>query len=89
MNINLPDLFGFLQWPAMLVTIVASWWVASRSGKKRKAGFWIFLLSNLLWILWGWADHAYALILLQLCLTVMNIRGVMKNEDSAAAPEKP
>lgn len=88
MNINLADLCDLLQWPAMLVTILASWCVASRSGKKRKAGFWIFLLSNLLWIIWGWADHAYALIVLQLCLTVMNIRGVMKNEDCEAAPEK-
>ena len=88
MNINLADLGDLLQWPAMLVTIIASWCVASRSGKKRKVGFWIFLVSNLLWIIWGWADHAYALIVLQLCLTVMNIRGVMKNEGSDAAPEK-
>jgi hypothetical protein len=28
---------------------------------------------------WGWHDHAYALIVLQLCLAFLNIRGAMKN----------
>ena len=45
-------------------------------------GFWCFLLSNLLWIIWGWHDEAYALILLQFCLAALNIRGVLKNEQS-------
>ncbi|MFZ6712574.1 hypothetical protein [Undibacterium sp. TC9W] len=81
MHMNWPDIFDLLQWPAMVVTVVASWCVASRNVNKRKAGFWIFLVSNLLWIIWGWTAHAYALICLQFCLAAMNIRGVMKNED--------
>ena len=43
-------------------------------------GFWIFLLSNLLWVACGWYAHAYALIVLQFGLAVLNIRGVAKNE---------
>jgi len=81
MTIDLPVLCSFLQWPAMIVTVLASWYVASRSEGKRKAGFWIFLASNFLWIIWGWTDQAYALITLQICLAAMNIRGVMKNEN--------
>jgi hypothetical protein len=47
-----------------------------------------FLLSNLLWIVWGWYAHAYALIILQICLAAINIRGAQKN-DPAAGPDYP
>jgi hypothetical protein len=46
----------------------------------RSWGFWSFLLSNVLWIVWGWHDHAYALIALQLGLFALNLRGVTKTE---------
>jgi hypothetical protein len=68
-----------IQWPAMLVTVEAAWMVASQSKRKRNWGFWLFLLSNVLWIIWGMQDGAYALIVLQLCLAFLNIRGAVKN----------
>lgn len=71
-----------VQWPAMVVTVLAAWFVASQSRLRRNYGFWLFLLSNVLWVVWGWHDHAYALILLQLALATMNIRGTVKNEPS-------
>lgn len=70
----------WLQWPAMAVTVAASWLVASKSEAKRAAGFWIFLCSNVLWTVWGIAASAYALIVLQVCLAAMNIRGAAKND---------
>ncbi len=72
---------NWIQWPAMVVTVLAAWMVASQRKFKRNWGFWLFLLSNVLWIVWGWADHAYALILLQVALAAMNIRGAVKNQD--------
>jgi hypothetical protein len=77
------DWVDAIQWPAMLVTVVAAWMVASQRKFKRNWGFWLFLLSNVLWIVWGWHDEAYALIALQVCLAVLNIRGVKKNEPAA------
>jgi hypothetical protein len=68
-----------IQWPAMLVTVIAAWLVASQRKFKRNWGFWLFLLSNVLWIVWGWHDAAYALIFLQVCLALLNIRGAAKN----------
>jgi hypothetical protein len=64
----------------MVVTVVAAWLVASQSKRKRAVGFWVFLASNVLWIIWGWHDGAYALIALQVCLAGLNIRGVFKND---------
>jgi len=69
-----------LQWPAMLVTVLAAWLVASQSKRRRSAGFWGFLVSNVLWIAWGWHDGAHALIVLQGALAVLNIRGAWKND---------
>jgi len=83
---------GFLnavQWPAMLVTLIASWLVASQSKRKRNWGFWCFMASNVLWVAWGRHDHAYALIALQLGLFALNVRGAWKNEPHGAAPTRP
>lgn len=74
------DSLDWLQWPAMLVTVLATWLVASLSRRKRIYGFFVFLLSNVLWVVWGWQSHAYALIVLQVALVVMNVRGIFKNE---------
>jgi hypothetical protein len=68
-----------VQWPAMIVTIAASWYVASTRRERRSVGFWLFLLSNVLWVIWGIHARAYALIALQVCLAVMNVRGELKN----------
>ena len=68
----------WVQWPAMLVTVVASWLVASSREGRRNMGFWMFLASNALWVAWGWHAAAYALIALQICLAAMNIRGARK-----------
>jgi hypothetical protein len=69
-----------MQWPAMVVTVLSAWLVGSRSARKRQAGFWCFLLSNVLWVVWGLHDHAYAVVGLQFFLAALNIRGVYKNE---------
>jgi hypothetical protein len=74
------DYLDMLQWPAMVVTVVAAWLVASRAPRKRAVGFWCFLASNVLWVTWGAHDGAWALVGLQFCLAALNFRGVHKNE---------
>ena len=78
------DLIGALQWPAMLITVAASWLVASQSKARRAIGFWVFLLSNVLWVVWGWSTDAWALVALQFALAALNIRGASKNEQHNA-----
>lgn len=73
------SLIDFTQWPAMLVTIIAAWFVASSNRRRRHVGFWLFLVSNALWIIGGWHSQAYALIVLLVGLAAMNIRGERKN----------
>lgn len=69
-----------VQWPAMVVTILAAWFTASERKRRREIGFWAFLASNVLWIAWGWHARAWALIVLQVGLAVMNIRGARNND---------
>jgi hypothetical protein len=70
----------YIQWPAMAVTLVAAYLVASLKKGRRQWGFWLFLLSNVLWIAWGLYASAYALITLQVGLAILNSRGVAKND---------
>ena len=74
------ELLSALQWPAMLVTLVAAWLVGSSNKRKRSWGFWCFVASNVLWALWGWHAQAYALIALQVGLFALNLRGAEKND---------
>jgi hypothetical protein len=78
----------WLQWPAMAITVFASWLVASQKKFKRNWGFWLFLSSNALWAVWGYHDGAYALILLQFCLAALNIRGALKNRKDSKQEEQ-
>ena len=76
----MPDeMLNLIQWPAMATTLLSAWLVASQSKHKRGLGFWIFILSNILWVLWGWHDGAMALIAMQIGLLLLNIRGAFKN----------
>lgn len=64
----------------MAVTLFAAWLVASQSKSRRSAGFWWFIFSNVLWIIWAWHTRAWALIALQIGLFALNVRGARKNE---------
>ncbi|RZJ22189.1 MAG: hypothetical protein EOO54_11700 [Haliea sp.] len=78
------DLLDALQWPAMVVTVVAAWLVASQVEHRRNIGFWVFLASNVLWIVWGVYSQSYALVVLQVSLAAMNIRGARKTAHEAS-----
>jgi len=76
------EFIDFLQWPAMLVTLFAAYLIGSKRAERRVFGFCMFILSNVLWIVWGIHDEAWALIALQSALMVTNVRGIFKNESS-------
>ena len=78
-----------LQWPAMLATLTAAWFVGANAKGRRNVGFWIFLLSNVLWTAWGIYAHAYALIVLQIGLALLNLRGARKTDPDTPDPESP
>ena len=75
------ELIALLQWPAMVVSLYAAFLIGSKRAERRVFGFWMFILSNLMWIVWGWHDEAWALITLQFALMAMNIRGIFKNDN--------
>jgi hypothetical protein len=71
---------SLLQWPAMVVNVLAVWLLTSQSKHKRHVGFILSLISNALWIAWGWHVQAFAVLALQIALALLNIRGVSKTE---------
>ena len=80
------DYLNFIQWPAMVFSVVAAWLIASQNPRRRQHGFWWFLASNVAWIVWGWHDGAWALITLQVALGILNFRGLKKNDREPAPP---
>ncbi len=71
-----------LQWPAMALTIVATWLVGSTHARKRTTGFCLFLASNGLWSAWALHASAPALLILQAVLAAFNVRGMRKTESA-------
>jgi drug/metabolite transporter (DMT)-like permease len=63
----------------MFVTVLAAWLIGSQRPRRRMIGFVCFSVSNVLWVIWGLDAGAYALIVLQVCLFLMNLRGLKKN----------
>jgi hypothetical protein len=78
-----------LQWPAMVSTLLAAWLVGSSKPQRRQTGFRMFILSNGLWIAWGWNSAAYALIILQVGLFLLNLRGAAKQLADATENKRP
>ena len=74
------ELLDLVQWPAFAASLAAAYLVASNQKGRRNVGFWIFLVSNVLWVAWGLHTDAWALIALQVCLAVLNVRGLVKTE---------
>jgi len=72
----------------MVVNILAVWLLTSQSRSKRHWGFLLSLVSNLLWVIWGWHAQAFAVLGLQVALAMLNIRGVRKTETQAQAPSQ-
>jgi hypothetical protein len=86
---ELPDWIDHLQWPAMALSLLAAWLVASNRKARRNWGFWVFLASNVAWTLWGLHDGAWALIVLQVALAALNVRGVRKTEPAQPPEQAP
>ncbi len=77
-------IFNAMQWPAMVATLIAAWLVGSQKKRKRSWGFYCFILSNVLWVMWGLNNYAWALILLQVGLFAINLRGSNKNQPATS-----
>jgi hypothetical protein len=78
------DWFDLLQWTAMGVTLISAGMVASKRKWERNEGFWLFLPSNVLWIFWAIHDRDYALVFLQVCLAMLNMRGIYNSSRSTS-----
>ncbi len=73
---------NWLQWPAMIISVVSTWLIASKSEGYRKVGFFGNLAGNAVWIMWSVGSGAIAVIVLQILLAVTNIRGVVKADEA-------
>lgn len=77
------DDLSLLQWPAIGVNVLSVWLLTSQTKGRRHAGFILSLFSNLLWGIWGLYAEAFAVLVLQIALATLNVRGVRKTDTGA------
>lgn len=73
------EFVSLLEWPAMAMSLVAAYLLASQRPDRRMVAFWAFIAGNVMWITWGWQEDAWALIGLNAGLIALNVRGIFKN----------
>jgi hypothetical protein len=76
------DYLDLLQWPAGAMTIGGAWMIGSLRRHLRNIGFGVSFASNFVWIVWAWHVHAPAVVLLQIGLAAMNVRGMREIEQA-------
>ena len=64
----------------MVINILSVWLLTCQTRRMRHAGFLFSLVSNVLWVIWGWHVEAFAVLGLQFALATINIRGVQKTD---------
>jgi len=69
------DVLHFLQWPAMAISLLGTWWVGDAERRHRHLGFAVLMGSNALWFAWAVTDHAWALLVMQAAFLLLNGRG--------------
>ncbi len=66
---NLPTI---LSWSACALLL----WGLKLIGDKKKSGFYLALIAETLWIVWGMLTHSYALTVMSVVIMMMYIRAI-------------
>jgi len=62
----------------MAITVLAAWFMGSGRAKRRVIAFCCFTAGNVMWVVWGKSHDAYGLIILEIIMAMMNMRGLKK-----------
>lgn len=68
-----------LQWIAAAFSVFGAWGAGSRESGQRLSGFTLFLLSNVVWLVWAGGTGAWGLFAMQIVFTATSIRGIVIN----------
>ncbi|MFW0883657.1 hypothetical protein ACMCNP_01115 [Candidatus Acidulodesulfobacterium sp. H_13] len=71
-------LFQVLNYSGLLTTLLAVWFFSSH---KYKVGFAVSMLSCILWIAIAYIDNVLSLLLLNVILLILDIKGYFKKDD--------
>ena len=65
-------IWSIISWVACALLLVG----LKLIGDKRVLGFWIALAAEFMWIAWGAATGAMALVAMSVCISIMYIRAI-------------
>lgn len=68
-----------ISWVAVVVLLYG----LKLIGDKRTSGFYVAIVAEVLWAIWGCMTHSLAVIFVSVYVTVMYVRAIMKWEQMA------
>jgi hypothetical protein len=72
----------WLQWPALVFALAGAWLTGDADATHRVIGFILYILSDVLWIWWGWKmkqPRPWGFILMYIVFTFLSSRGLFNN----------
>ena len=63
---------SFLSWGGCILLL----WGLKLIGEKKLSGFYIALVAEAMWIVWGFMTHSYALVVMSSVISAMYLRGI-------------
>lgn len=78
---------SILQWVGCGLAVIGSFLIALR-GKRPDVGFWLYLISNIVWIVYGDLTHAPGLITMQVVFLLTNALGIYRWSDRCESPAR-
>ena len=67
---------SIIEWSAAAVALLGAWLLGYRPSVLRLAGWVCFLISNVLWGLWGLSVGAVPLVIMQGFFLITSVRGI-------------
>jgi hypothetical protein len=62
-----------LSWGGCLLLLLGLKWI----GDKKRIGFYVAMVAELMWIVWGLLTHSYALVAMSVAIMAMYVRAVL------------
>ncbi len=69
------------QYPALITGIIGAYFVSSTTSKKRYWGFFLWIISDICWALFGLSASGYGLVIMQLIFIFTSSRGMFNNRE--------
>ncbi len=82
----LHDVLLWCQWPGCVLGIIGAVYATGTTNQQRYFGFFLWVLSDLFWLAYGWEAAAYGVLASFAYFTLTSLRGMWSNREIPLEP---